>query len=274
MTRHPEDAELEAGTSAHYEDPAYYQQTYARRTEDVAYYVDLASKHGGPILEVGCGNGRITLPIARLGLDIVGVDRSAPMLDDLRRRMQQEPTHTVDRIDVRRGDMRRLRLGRRFPLVICPFNAFLHLYERKDVEAFLARTREHLTPNGSLVFDVSMPQPSELARDPARAYSTPRFRYPDASSSSMLVRYSERFDYDKLRQVLFVAMEFSPVNGGDSWMTPLAHRQFHPQELEALLHYNGFRITSLEGDFEGSAATSDSESLVFHCKLRRGWRPA
>lgn len=266
------DRELEAGTSAHYDDPAYYTKTYARRTDDVRYYVDLAAASGGPVLEYGCGNGRITLPVARAGVHITGVDLSAPMLGDLREQLGREPREVASRVSLRRGDMRALRLSRRFPLVICPFNAFLHLYTREDVERFLARAGEHLTPRGELVFDVSMPEPAELARDPDRAYATPRFRYPAKEGPGEVVRYTERFDYDKLRQILFVMMEFTPVSGGERWTTPLAHRQFFPRELEALLHYNGFEITTLRGDFSDAPPGNDTSMLVYHCRPRRSGR--
>ncbi|MFT3766744.1 MAG: class I SAM-dependent methyltransferase [Minicystis sp.] len=271
----PRDRELEAGTSAHYEDPAYYAKTYRGRVEDVRYYVDLAETAGGPVLEYGCGNGRITIPIARSGVSITGVDLSAPMLADLRARLREEPEAVRDRVTVRRGDMRAFRAGRRFPLIICPFNAFLHLYERRDVERFLARAREHLTPKGELVFDISVPQPEELARDPARAYHAPRFRYPGKDGRpGPMIRYTERFDYDGLRQVLFVAMEFAPTDGGDPWMTPLAHRQFYPQEIEALLHYNGFDLVERYGDFFRSPLASRSHHMVLHCRPRRRGRRA
>lgn len=266
----PLDRELEAGSSAHYTDPAYYTKTYAGRVEDVRYYVDLAAESGGPVLEYGCGNGRILIPSARRGVEVTGVDLSAEMLDDLRARLRDEPEAVRRRVQLRRGDMRAVRLGRRFPLVVCPFNAFLHLYTREDVERFLARVRAHLTPRGELVFDVSMPDPEALARDPKRPYFTPRFRYPTPDGKGTVVRYSERFDYDHLRQVLFVSMEFSPTSGAEGWMTPLCHRQFYPQELEALLHYNGFAITEQHGDFFRSPLTSDSPTLLLHCRTRKG----
>jgi SAM-dependent methyltransferase len=263
------DPELEAGTSAHYENPAYYTKTYRSRLEDVRYYVDLARAQNGPVLEYGCGNGRITIPIARTGTRVTGIDLSAEMLDDLRARLRDESDDVRALVTVKRGDMRSTKIGRRFPLVFCPFNAFLHLYSRPDVEQFLARVRAHLAPRGHFVFDVSMPEPEELARDPGRAFRTPRFRYPaEDGNSATLVRYSERFDYDKLRQVLFVAMEFAPVNGGEPWMTPLAHRQFYPQELEALLHYNGFEIETFSGDFNGAPVASDSSTLLIHARVR------
>jgi SAM-dependent methyltransferase len=263
------DLELEAGSLAHYEDPAYYTKTYRSRVDDVRYYAALAETRGGAVLEYGCGNGRITLPIALTGADIVGVDRSAPMLADLRARLRDEPAYVQRRVTLRRGDMRRVRLERRFSLVVCPFNAFLHLYERRDVEQFLGRAREHLSARGELVLDVSIPEPEELARDPGRPSFAPRFRYPEGP----LVRYSERFDYDRLRQVLFVAMEFLPLDGSEPWMTPLAHRQFFPQELEALLHYNGFVVTERHGDFSGGPLTPRSTTLILHARPRRGWRP-
>ncbi len=264
------DAELEAGTEAHYEDPAYYTKTYQNRLEDVRYYAEVALESDGPVLEYGAGNGRITIPIARLGVSITGVDRSKAMLDDLRARLGDEPEDVRARVHVKRGDMRTAKLNQRFSRVFCPFNAFLHLYTRRDVERFLARSREHLAPGGELVFDISMPEPEELARHPSRAYHAPRFRYPDKDGKKgTLVKYTERFDYDKCRQILFVAMEFHPTNGEPGWMTPLAHRQFYPQELDALLHYNGFRVTESYGDFFRSRLTSNARTMVLHARPRR-----
>ncbi len=278
------DLELVAGSSAHYDDPAYYAHAYQKRADDIAFYVHRALCSPGPVLEYGCGNGRITLPIARTGKTITGVDLSAPMIRDLRGRIRHEPKSVQKHIQALRGDMRAIRLDRRFPLILCPFNTFLHLYTRPDIERFLARVREHLAPrSGRFVFDVSIPEPLELCRTPDRAYFTPRFRYPASNPAKTpqnpapktkktgpLVRYSERFDYDKLRQILFVAMEFEPLDegAGESWMTPLTHRQFYPQELEALLHYNGFSMTEMWGDFDRSPPSQDSGELIIECKAR------
>jgi SAM-dependent methyltransferase len=259
------DRELEAGSLAHYEDPAYYAATYARRIQDVAYYVSLAQQTRGPVLEYGIGNGRIAIPIAKHGLEVVGVDHSAPMLRDLRRRLAREPREVQGRVRAVRGDMRTVRLGRTFPLVLSTFNTALHLYTRLDVERFLARAREHLAPRGKLVIDLSMPAPGDLARPADRPYHAPRFRHPTKG----IVKNREYFAYDSARQVLFVSMEFEPLNepsGG--WTTPLAHRQFFPQEWEMLLHYNGFAVERVEGDFCGGPLTNDSDVMVWHAKKR------
>jgi SAM-dependent methyltransferase len=234
---------------------------------DVIYYVNLALASGGPVLEYGVGNGRIALPIARHGIDVVGVDHSAPMLGDLRERLKREPDGVRRRLRVVRGDMRRVRLRRRFPLVVCTFNTVLHLYSRVDVERFLARVREHLTPGGRFVVDLSTPPLEDLARSPADPYNAPRFRHPTAG---VVVKNRERFDYDPFRQVLFVGMEFEPVDAPEQgWMTPLAHRQFFPQEWAALLHYNGFDVERVEGDFQGGPLTRDSDVMVWHARVSR-----
>ena len=207
--------------------------------------------------------------MAEGGSHVWGVDLSKPMVDDLRAQLRRMPEAVQRRITTRVGDMRRVKLGRRFPLVICPFNTALHLYTRQDVEQWLARVREHLAPGGELVLDVSMPVLEDLCRDPGRAYHTPPFLHPTAGK----VNYREHFDYDRVRQILFVSMFFEPAGKGsarsEEFMTPLAHRQFFPQELEALLHYNGFAITALHGDFHGAPLGPRSDVMVVHARRRK-----
>lgn len=260
------DHELRVGALAHFEDPAYYAQTYARRTADIFHYVELAKGARGPVLEYGVGNGRIAIPMARAGASVVGVDHSRPMLRDLARRLKEEPDEVRARVNARFGDMRKLALRQRFPLVLAPFNVLLHLYTRPDVERFLARVRAHLAPRGRFVMDLSVPVPEDLARDPNVPHRAPRFRHPTAG----VVRYQERFDYDRARQILFVTMELTPEKSPkDAFMVPLAQRQFFPQEWEALLHYNGFEIERLHGDFTGGPFDTQSDVMVVHARVKK-----
>jgi hypothetical protein len=168
------------------------------------------------------------------------------------------------RLRVVKGDMRTVRVRKRFPLVFCTFNTALHLYTRVDVEAFLDGVRAHLAPGGRFVVDLSIPVAEDLARDPSHAYGAPRFRHPTLG----VVRYREHFDYDRLRQVLFVSMLMRAEGQADDVMVPLAHRQFYPQEWEALLHYNGFDVVHTYGDFTKGPLTRESDVMVFEAKLR------
>lgn len=261
MAKPKRDLVLEAGSSAHYEDPHYYSHTYRARREDVAYYVEHARAHGGRVLEYGVGNGRIALAIARAGGQVLGVDSSAPMVADLRAQLHADPA-LRERVRVRRADMRTFRTRDRFDAVYCAFNTALHLYTRDDVERFLAGARAHLRPGAELVMDLSVPVAEDLARDPNRAHRAPRFKHPSAG----VVKYEEYFDYDPIRQVLFVSMCFEPVSGAESFVTPLAHSQFYPREWEAFLHYNGFVVQDVYGDFLRGPLTRESETMVWHAK--------
>jgi SAM-dependent methyltransferase len=255
----------DAGARSHYADAAYYTKTYKDRRHDVDYYVKLARRSGGPVLEYGVGNGRVALPIARAGIQVVGVDLSRPMLDDLEEKLEKEPKQVRARVAAHEGDMRALELGRRFPLVIAPFNCILHLYDRTDVEAFFARVRAHLAPDGRFVFDFSVPAGEDLCRDPEKSFGAPRIRHP---TTGELVRYAERFEYDRLRQLLLVWMEFTPENGTKPWTVPLTHRQFFPREMEALLHYNGFSEIFFTADFTDRPADQYVDSIVVSARAR------
>jgi SAM-dependent methyltransferase len=252
------------GARGHYDDPAYYAKTYKDRRHDIDYYVRLARESKGPVLEYGVGNGRIALHVARAGIEVFGVDLSRPMLDDFEERLKLEPKQVRARVSLAQGGMREHQLGKRVPLVYAPFNCFLHLYTRPDVEAFLARVRAHLAPGGRFVFDFSVPHGEDLSRDPERSYGSPRIRHP---TTGELVKYAERFEYDRLRQLLLIWMEFEPEDGGKPWKVPLTHRQFFPREVEALLHYNGFTDIFFTADFTDQPADQWVDSMVVSCRV-------
>jgi len=267
-SRRPSDTSLlDAGRREHFADAGYYAHAYRDRTEDVAYYEALVAELGGPVLEYGVGDGRIALPLAKAGHKVTGIDLSAPMLEAFRTRLGAEPKEVQKRVTLVEGDMTAVSLKKRFPLVICPFNAFLHLYDRVSVEAFLARVRSHLAPGGRFVFDVSVPAPEDLARDPGRAYRVPPFRHPTAGC---VVKYEEYFAYDHVSQVLHVDFVFTKRDDeSQRWTTHLAQRMYFPQELGALLHYNGFHALAIEGDFDGGPLTGASDTMIWHLEAGR-----
>ena len=229
MTRHA--LALNPGALSHYVDPSAYRRRYAAREEDVRYYRRISRRAGGEVLEYGCGNGRVTLALARARVQVTAVDASPFMLDDLRRELRGVDAGTRRRVRLVRGDMRTLRFRRRFRLVIMPFNVFAHLYDRRDVELLLARVRRQLLPGGRLVFDVYQPRMSELG--------------------GALNGYF----YEPLSQVLTLTFDGDPPS-------VLCLRQFFPAELRMLLEYNGFSRVRMTSDFEGAKVDEDTTSIV------------
>jgi SAM-dependent methyltransferase len=248
-----------------YQRPRYYDHAFRSHRRDVDHYVALARRARGPVLELGAGTGRITLALLRAGVEVVAVDRSAEMLARARERVAALPRAQQERLRLVHSDLRTLRLKQRFGLVLAPFNLLMHMYTRADLEHALDTMRAHLLPSGKLAFDVLMPDLGVLRRDPARFY---RCRPVFDPSDGHHYAYAEQFLYDPTTQLQTVNMQFQRLDKpSEEHVIALVLRFYFPAELDALLHYNGFRVLSHEGDFSGEALSSASESQVVVASL-------
>jgi len=231
-----------------YEESALYGMLFRERTADVAWYRQLAAARGGPVLELGVGSGRVALALVDDGHEVVGVDRSASMLDALRARRDGRA------IALHEADMRDVRLDAgRFALVICPFNGFAHLHEPADRDAFFETVRHHLRPDGRFAFDVTIPDPAQLAGGTS---FVPRMEHPRTGA---VCRMQEVFRYDGGREVLTITTELTERATGDAHRYVLALRQWHPPQTEQLLSRSGWTVESR------SAAIGDS--LAYVCRV-------
>jgi SAM-dependent methyltransferase len=142
-----------------YDQPALYDALFPARAH-IPYYVDLARREAGEVLELACGTGQLAVPIARAGFPTVGLDLSAEMLNAPRERT------AAARVSVEYvlGDMRNFDLGRRFALVFIARNSLLHLCSTEDILAAFAAVRRHLAPGGTFAFDVFNPDVRLLAK--------------------------------------------------------------------------------------------------------------
>jgi SAM-dependent methyltransferase len=259
-------AAVDLGAREHYADAALYDYEYRRRRADVQWYRDVARRAlGGPgnVLELGCGSGRVTVPLARDGHRVIALDQSPAMLDALEARRQRLPPSVRERIEPTSGDLRRFALRRRFPLVIAAFNVLEHLYTRVELEACLRCVRAHLAPGGLFAFDVQLPDPGWLARDPHKKWARTRFTHPTTGAR---VWYSTSHDYDPVSQIAIIRLYYEPEGGGDENVVLLSQRKFFPAELEALIAHAGFRIVERNGDFQGGPLGPGCESQVLICE--------
>ena len=136
-----------------------------RDRPDVAFWVEAAVESGGPVLELGCGTGRVLIPTARTGIEIVGLDLSTHMLAVCRERLAGEPQEVQDRVQLVEADMRHFDLGQTFPLVATPFRPFQHLTTMEDQRSCLESVHRHLSEEGRLILDIFNPSLAWLARD-------------------------------------------------------------------------------------------------------------
>jgi SAM-dependent methyltransferase len=265
--------DLVRGATDHYADAVYYDFTYRTRTEDIAYYQRIARQHGGPVLEIGGGSGRIATAIAKDGADVTVLDASRAMLKQGRERAKETLRKNEGHREVTfvHGDMRAFALGKKFPVVLAPFNTLLHLYEPADFSACFESVARHLAPDGVFVFDVRVPNLRELSRDPTRVYRSRGFRHPTLGHR---IEYTERFEYDALKQVQHVTIRFEPGPGAPSSAraveTLLSQRQIFPNELRALLALGGLRLTARHGDFDGRPLQGDDALQIVTARVAAG----
>ncbi len=248
----------DAAALAHYQSGAYYERRYRHLTADRRFYAALCRQTGGPVLELGCGTGRISRALSAAGLDVIGVDFAEPMLAEARSR--NRPSGASAGIDYRQGDIRTLRLRRRFPTVIAPFNVFMHLETPGAMQAALATVRAHLAPGGAFLFDVLMPPLAQLAFPPGKVL---RGR-PCLSPAGQKLAYEEAFSYDPLTQLQHIEARFvDPESRRVRETLTLQHRIWFPQELAFHFETAHLATQGAFGDFDGAPLDTDSPHQIY-----------
>jgi SAM-dependent methyltransferase len=246
--------------AAMYSDGRHYDVQYRNYVEDIPFYLRQAERCGDPVLEVACGTGRIAIPIAQQGFKVTGLDISEPMLEQAR---QKAATLGVN-VDWIRADMRAFGLGRSFALIFIAFNSIGHLHDRESLEAFFSCVRAHLAENGRFVIAVFNPRLDLLLREPWRRY--PFAEYPDPDGRG-IVTITENNLYDKASQVNHITWYYQI---GQERQPSIENnmRVFYPQELEALLYYNGFSLEAKYGDYDEGSFRSASPHQLVVCQVR------
>ena len=244
--------------------PAYHAR------KDVPFYVRMATEAPGPVLEIGCGTGRVLLPMARAGVTVTGLDGSPPMLARLRERLAEEAPDVRARVRVVQADARDFDLGATFALVVAPFRLLQHLVTTGDQLACLSCVAWHLAPGGRFVFDVFNPHFGTLAGDRStEREDTPETPLPDGRTLRRAariprVRWTEQVSDTEL--IYYVAPR--PGAPPERHVQAFPMRWYMRAELEHLLARCGLRVDAVFGDFDGSALTDESpEQVVVATKM-------
>ncbi len=224
--------------------------------DDVAFYLSQARAAEGPVLELGCGTGRLTIPLARAGIPMTGLDIAEPMLQEAR---AKAAAACVDVAWVE-ADCREFSLGKKFKLIFFPYHSIQHLHEKESLEALFKCVKKHLDKGGVFIVNAFNPSLKLLTRDTSRRY--PVARYLDPSGSGEVI-IEENNVYDDERQLNKITW-YSTIGPRRIQRTDeLVLRCFFPQEFDALLQYNGFKIVKKLGSFDGKTfAAGDMEQIV------------
>ncbi|OGR45313.1 MAG: hypothetical protein A2X35_03450 [Elusimicrobia bacterium GWA2_61_42] len=243
-----------------YWDGLHYDAFNQPYEDDREFYLAAARKARGPVLELACGTGRLTVPLRQAGIDVTGLDLAKPMLAQARAKAAAAGV----KVPFLAGDARKFSLGRKFALIFMAFNSLQHLGRREELEGLFSCVARHLAPGGRFIFDVFNPDPRSLVRDPGELLPVAYYADP-AGAGQVLV--NEQYSYDKAAQVSRLAWHYRSEKTGKTVKRSLNLRCFYPEELLALAHYNGFRVLARYGDFKGRPFKGGSVKQVLVCAV-------
>ena len=216
-------------------------------TEDVDFYVERALASGGPVVELAVGTGRIAIPVARAGIDVIGVDSSPGMLAVAR--AAAEEAGVSHRVDLRMGDLREPPVTERVPLVLCPFRTLLHMETENEKLRALRAARSLLEPDGSFVFDVFAPSREDILET-------------DGLWLEREPGIFERADWDETTRTLSLSVrsdDGSAITFGLHWLSAA--------EWARLLDEAELDVVSVYGWFDGRPQDGE-EDMVFVTRRR------
>lgn len=248
----------------------YYDEAYAAGGEmpDLPFYLDLAQSMRGPVLELGCGTGRILLSIARAGIAIDGVDSSLPMLDCLRRKLEIEASADRERVSIFEGDMRHFRSQRKYALVIIPFRPLQHMYTVEDQVAALRTAAFHLRDGGLLAFDVYFPKFYKLDSGLGEEILEMEWR-PQSDPEKLIRRYYRKESHDKIHQNICLTFIFRTWHGdklvGEE-SEGLKMSYYTYPHLRALLMLAGLEITEEYASFSKAPLDNSADQMILVLK--------
>ncbi len=247
-------------------------------TTGLDFYAALAKECGAPILEIACGTGRISIPIAKLGYQITGLDIVPGMLEQAKQKSAGLPINWIER------DGRSFDLDEQFRLVFLTGNAFQAFLTRADQESLLECAHKHLHDDGLFAFETRNPRwpqsafavNNQLAQDSYEkglfvALETDLNERPGRSftdEEGHQVRVSRTQVYNHLAQILELTTYRRWQEGNQEQMktSRIALRFTFPQELETLLYYNGFTIVRQYGDWNKEPLSASSLSIISICR--------
>lgn len=237
-----------------FDEPALYDAENGAFEPEGPFYLALATQHGGPVLDLACGTGRIAIPIAEVGIQVTGLDLSRPMLDYGRLKAGSLPVRFVE------ADCRTFDLDERFRLAVMSGHGFQFMLSDDDQRALLVRAHRHLLPGGVFAFETRNPKVESFRHvvEPEfwRAYAAPdgtrietwTTEVPDCEAG--IIHYTVIRRWPDGREVpCRVAIRFSDA----------AH-------VERLIGEAGFEIEAFNGDWAGEGPTDDCADLIFVCR--------
>lgn len=251
----------------------FYDLFYGGQVDDLPMYRDFALAADGPILELGCGTGRVLVLLAQEGHALTGLDSSEAMLNVARIKVQA--AGVGNQVKLVRGDMCDFKLPDSFNLVIIPINTFMHCHDMERQLACLRCACRHLVPGGRLVIDLFHPDLQTLLESDGRLLL--RGEVVDPDTGHTLQHYvTRRVELaTQTQHTTFVIDEMDASGNVRRSLFPFRMRFVYRYEMELLLRLAGYSLEAVYGSYDLEPFDSESEKMIFVARLdfRPSFRP-
>jgi SAM-dependent methyltransferase len=238
----------------------YYDLENADFTEDLPFWLELAEEYGDPILELGCGTGRVLLHLARRGHAVTGIDNSPEMLARLEAKLGAATHPPLSPAPLLlRADMKDFTTEQRFRLALMPFNTFMHLLTLEDQIAALTSIHRHLQPGAALALDVINPGEAYAAHEQGLTLER------TFTDGDRTVQQFSSLAIDRAAQIACVTWLYdsvAPDGAVQRAAVPLTLRYTFPGEMRLLLEKCGFTLAHLYGNYDRSPFADGAPRMI------------
>lgn len=245
-----------------YDDPVSYDIENNAYIGELPLLVQWASKKSGPIIDLACGTGRITIPLASKGFHLIGVDLHAGMLGQAKKKAQQLDLQ----IEWLEQDCTQLNLNCKSPLIYMVGNSIQHFHTNESQNMLLSSIHKHLEADGVFIFGTRYPNAEELLQPSTEEYWK---THHDPTCSKEVDVYTIS-NYDALSQIQHYTTirKFKNVDGhvAEEKRTNISLRYTYPQEMERLLSENGFNTLHMYKDWNGTPINNESYEMIYECR--------
>ncbi len=246
----------------------YYDLSHAALTDDIPFMLGLAAETGGPILELGCGSGRLLLPLARAGHPITGVDNSPAMLAIADQRLAQEDADVRARVRLVTADIAAAGSATYLAyeshttgLTICGVNTFMHL-DQAQALATLRTVSRLLRPDGLLCIDVDNPFALSAVDEAPEPELEQAWTDPATGRTVRQLAAYRNADTDQAVDVTWVFEESSGATTPERTVIEMRYHYLYPHQLDLLISQSGLRLMAFYGDYDRAPFDEDSDRLL------------
>jgi SAM-dependent methyltransferase len=238
---------------------------------DIPFYLDYATASPGPILELACGTGRLTLPLAGAGHEIWALEYSTAMIRILELKKNHLPPGAAGKIHLIHGDMTRFQLNRQFPLILLPARSFQLLLDEEKERACLRSIHSHLSESGCFIIDIANFIGQE-GKEHQWANNREIFDWEnrDPQTGALVRRTHRKKKIDKVKQIIYPLKTYY-IKKKDGTVRQLvkqsAWKYFFPEQIRNRLREGGFEISAEFGSYDRKTVSGDSD-FIFVCRKR------